>query len=490
MKSLITKVIVFFIVLFLFVPLVQASVYINEIMYNPKGSNSTHSPWVEILNTSSENVDLSGWKFDDGDVSKHVLNVPPKNGGQGSLVVPAGGYIIFADNATNFLADYPSFSGSVIDTIVSPLVSGGTVALLDANNSVVDSVTFSKDLGAYDDGNSLQKVDGNFITALPTPGAGTLENNQNSSTNTNTTSTSTETSSTANANNYSWPVEPQIFANAGPDRVTVVGADVIFEGKALGLEKKPLEGARYVWNFGDGSTKEGQSVAHVYKYPGEYTAVLEVASGYFSGSDRAKVIAEESKIFISSLGNAINNYIELTNGSNYEIDMSFWIIKSGSVTFYLPARTYIGGNKKLIIPAESSGIIKALPNDTELLYPNSALANRFSTYIDKNGNKIITGANTVNVQSNKSSSIAVLNNDEASNKQENPSYNNTATALLSDDNSGTDGILPKNYLWLVGVLGIIAISFIGVSFVSKNGLSKNNGKKLNAKDFKIIEEKE
>ena len=33
------------------------------------------------------------------------------------------------------------------------------------------------------------------------------------------------------------PDEPQIYANAGKDKMGIAGADVLFEGKALGIKK-------------------------------------------------------------------------------------------------------------------------------------------------------------------------------------------------------------------------------------------------------------
>ena len=279
-----------------------------------------------------------------------------------------------------------------------------------------------------------------------------------------------------------WPIEPQVFANAGPDKIAIVGADVVFEGKALGVEGKSLENARYVWNFGDGSTKEGQSVSHVYKYPGEYTVILDVSSGYFSGSDRAKITAEESKIFISSIGDGVKNYIELTNGSKYETDLSAWILKSGTTTFYLPARTYIGGNKKLIIPAESSGIAVVFPSDTKLLYPNGTLATQYS-----NSKQVVMNTETKNPTSNKTPEITVSSS-EANSEQKAPISENVATVILSENKGQANSVIPKNYNWLFGILGVIAVSFIGVSFISRNNLSDSKNKKLSAKDFKIIEE--
>ena len=155
--------------------------------------------------------------------------------------------------------------------------------------------------------------------------------------------------------------------------------------------------------------------------------------------------------------------------------------------FYLPARTYIGGNKKLIIPAESSGIMETSPNNTELLYPNGVLATRYGLYLNNETNKVTTNAGAADTTSNKSSPAEVSNN-EANGEQKDSIPNNTAAVLLSENKKNANGILPKNYNWLLGILGVIAVSFIGISVIPKKTPPNTTDKKLSAKDFKIIEE--
>src|SRR3989344_8936985 len=94
---------------------------INEIMYDLEGSGTTNNKsreWVEIFNNSGHEIILTGgnggWRFSDG--SNHLLNEPAA---QGSMIIPAGGYAIFAGDATTFLIDHPGFDGIVIDTVMS-----------------------------------------------------------------------------------------------------------------------------------------------------------------------------------------------------------------------------------------------------------------------------------------------------------------------------------------------------------------------------------
>src|SRR3989344_3982519 len=91
---------------------------INEIMYNLEGTDTNHE-WIEIFNPKNNAVNLDGGKLYDGDGETNSgLNAPPKNGGQGSLIIPAGGYAILAAKADVFLADHQGFSGTVIDTVL------------------------------------------------------------------------------------------------------------------------------------------------------------------------------------------------------------------------------------------------------------------------------------------------------------------------------------------------------------------------------------
>jgi len=121
-----------------------AEVIINEIMYNPDGSD-TYTEYIELYNTGSEEIDLQGWLIAD-------------SGGQDTLraegdtaLLPAGGYAIILE--TDYGSDGYDPYGSLIPGGTLMLVindaaigSGGllnsiseTVSLLDASGVVVSS---------------------------------------------------------------------------------------------------------------------------------------------------------------------------------------------------------------------------------------------------------------------------------------------------------------------------------------------------------------
>ena len=164
----------------------------------------------------------------------------------------------------------------------------------------------------------------------------------------------------------------QISAKAGGDKTAIAGADIIFEGKAYGFKNEPLEKARYFWTLGDGSYKEGQNIRHVYKYTGNYIAVLNVSSGDVSASDRVnvKVIPNELQII-----EVKNEFIKLKNKSYFILDLSGWFLRANGKVFNFPDYSLVSANAELIISSDISGL-KFSNNDfsAEILYPNGSPA--------------------------------------------------------------------------------------------------------------------
>lgn len=139
----------------IFLASAQGPVIITEIMYDLAGSDLSHE-WIEIKNISPQEINLKDWRFNDG--SNHLLNEPPKNGGQGSLIIPPFSYAILADKADIFLLDHPGFSGIVIDTVMSLNNTAGILKLINEKGEVIEEVSYSKEMGANGNGYSLERV--------------------------------------------------------------------------------------------------------------------------------------------------------------------------------------------------------------------------------------------------------------------------------------------------------------------------------------------
>lgn len=283
--------------------------------------------------------------------------------------------------------------------------------------------------------------------------------------NANTTDNIASDSPQSSSGGSVWPIEPEIFANAGADKTAIAGADISFSGKALGLEKKPLDGARYLWSFGDGATAEGQNAKHVYKYPGEYITVLNVSSGQYSASDflYVKIIPSQLKIT-----EANEDFIKLQNGSSVNLDISGWFLselseinREGNVIFKFPQTTIIKAGALLQIPAEISkiGVNKKLPS-VYLFYPNGSISYIFQ-----------------NVEHSVSNIVSVPK--ENKNQNQKPEIEPEIFATSSDLNQEANIINFSNEddknnsfglnKWMMAVLGVGVFGGAGLIFVRRKG---------------------
>lgn len=256
-----------------------------------------------------------------------------------------------------------------------------------------------------------------------------------------------------------WPTEPQIYANTGEDKVGVTGADIKFSGQALGLQKEPLENARYLWSFGDGAGAEGQNILHTYHYPGEYIVVLNVSSGKYSASDRLSVKVLPNQLTITE---ATKDYIKLHNGSNFDLDISHWFLRANSKLFKFPESTLIKAGADLPISSSISGISVNNNQTVELLYPNGSTAHSFFTDVQYLvSNKIIAPEPTTVIGPIEQKQIEVLTQiNPVSDNEENTQQVASAISVGQNNSWG----LKK---WLAIILGISLVSGIGFLLIRR-----------------------
>ncbi|PIS04825.1 MAG: hypothetical protein COT81_04175 [Candidatus Buchananbacteria bacterium CG10_big_fil_rev_8_21_14_0_10_42_9] len=120
---------------FVWANLAQAA---STIVINEIGAyETTDHEWIEIYNMSSEEVDITGWKFWENDTN-HGLNES-----QGDLIIEPGEYAIIAQKADIFLTDHSGFNGTIIDSSWGTLKeSGEEVGLKDNDGKVVELFTY------------------------------------------------------------------------------------------------------------------------------------------------------------------------------------------------------------------------------------------------------------------------------------------------------------------------------------------------------------
>ena len=349
----------------LFIPnLLHAGVKITEIMYDLPGTDSNRE-WIEVLNEGPDTVILSDWKFFENDTNHKIELVA------GGEQLVAGGYAIIADDSNAFLADNPGFAGTLFKSSFSLNNSGELLEIRTNEGVPTDSVTYSGEWGA--DGNelSLQKNGTEWIAAHPTPGKenareeviiAETESDVSESTFSNSASTQSKKAKRA--------PKKYIEAEAGEDKIAFVGADISLYGEGYGFEGELLEGASFVWNFGDGDISHDQKTTHVFKHPGEYVVVLDVALDEYSASDRIRVKVLPADIVISDVVPGTDGYIEVENQTGVELDLSSWLLSMNGVHFRFPKNTIILPGKANKYPYASTGFFVTEGAFVKLLYPN------------------------------------------------------------------------------------------------------------------------
>jgi hypothetical protein len=126
------------------VAMLHANIVITEIMYNPAGtdvpSTTFAQEWVEIYNSGTETVDLTGWKLRDEDSNA---------GNWGTLtgsLAPGQAGVITTSSEANFKAQWSSAADAVIFTVSGwgslansvPTAGNEVVTILNHLDVVID----------------------------------------------------------------------------------------------------------------------------------------------------------------------------------------------------------------------------------------------------------------------------------------------------------------------------------------------------------------
>ncbi len=129
---------------------------------NYKSSLSANAgDWVELLNVSSNAIDISNWKFRDSD-DTHNFNLPP------NTVIPASGRIVILFDSLLFTSRFPSVTNFVGQFNFGLSSNGDAIRLFDATGRLYQSVIYDDQLpwpqGANGNGYTLELVNtnGNF----------------------------------------------------------------------------------------------------------------------------------------------------------------------------------------------------------------------------------------------------------------------------------------------------------------------------------------
>lgn len=470
--------------LLFFAPLAaSAQVVVTEIMYDLETGGDSGREWIEVRNTGMSDVDLGLWRLFEAETNHRI----EAEGEGGATELFAGEYAVIADNPAKFRADWPEYTGLLFDSAFSLSNTGETLVLRllaqagDGGLADKDSVLYGAEWGANGDGKSLQIIDGEWVAATPTPG----EENE---------ALAPPEPPPAVNNQSPPPTGAYVPAPAPPlftarisekEKFAVVGAGALFKGETIGTADGLSSKTHFLWNFGDGGTGEGESVPHVYKYPGEYVVVLNAVSGTHSPEDRATIKAIPSELSISNIGTAGDFFIELSNNSAYELNLSGWLLKSGARYFVIPENSLILSKRKIIFPQETTGLLYSPGDSVGILYPNGLTAAMFSSPLK--AETLYSGADkkAENTPATVKAPVLPVRVDET--KNSNPSVESAqgGTLPVPEALRSANGENAKSqdipWPWLLGALAFVALGVTGTIVARRT--------KTPADDFIISEEK-
>lgn len=376
-----------------------ANISISEVLYSP-----TTKQWVEIYNDGDASVDISKYKILDSGATVNGHGFTAISGGTS---VPAHGYAIVAKNPDDF-------SSASVPVLKSPLnikVSLDEIILRNEFGEDVSSVDID---GIAVDGNSFQYVGGSWVSATPTPGrsnsastGGNDNDDGNDTDNADTSSTSTASTDSSGTTQSATKKIQKIKVQISTITVAHVGIPFGIEGTGTGIYGETLTHGRYYWNFGDGDFREVKVVntdkfSHTYYYPGEYSLTLEYYPDSFADEPDAvaqmniKVI--EPNIIISRVGGMGDFFIEITNETSNNADLSNWVITSANRIFTLPRNTFLASKKKMIIPPHLSGFTILDKDSLKLLTSQKEIAFEFGAPTKK-----VSSSGTINKSVNSKS---------------------------------------------------------------------------------------
>ncbi len=368
-----------FILIFAPAPALASGVLINEIAW--MGTEvSTADEWIELRNEGTGDVDLAGWRLEwRGGEYGITFSIGNGTGKCSTTLFPASGYFLLerTDDTTlpNVSADC-LYAGALSN-------EGDIVVLKDPSGTVIDRIDGSNvwkiNGGSEVAGNNTtketaQRSASGWITASPTPrapNAGVPASSSPSPPSSSGTSTpAAPASSSAPAIVY-----PAIKAYAGEDRTAIVGELVEFVGRAAGIDNKPLENARFWWNFGDGEAIEGRVVSHIFRITGTYTVGLHVSSAEYAASDYLRIEATPNQIVVKNVLIGEGGSLRLKNEGNTEVEIGGWILEDADANrFQIPPKTRLAEGAEVSFASSVTGLFRSGGTALKLYYPNSKLA--------------------------------------------------------------------------------------------------------------------
>ena len=518
------------VIFFSFCPSVFASVVINEVRV-------ANGEFVELYNSGSTDVPLGNYYFAYYSSSRTNWNNPYRSQKfpDSSVIKGQSFYLIALGQYTNQSDWQPYTSNQLSDTdgtvaLWSDNPTANTSQLLDAfgwgkvslsegqSFSLPASVPSLDSFGRMPDGSDANNNATDFNLTLSTPGA-TNQLDTNTSTTTTASDSTTNTSvvvggsggvpadysgrdsasSSSTTNSQSTQTQTQkIKTQIITKTLDFVGLPLAFQANSFGVNGEKLYFGKYFWNFGDGDSKEmsltdSEPFMHTYYYSGDYVVSLDYYQNYYGddlnpdASSEVNIKIIPSDISISSVGDDKDFFVQISNNTNYNADISGWVLESAQKSFVFPRNTIINSKQQINISPKITNFssvdkdtLKLMDTEGDIIFDYNAPTTTTTT-LDKSP---VVGY----LEASNHSAYSVKNyvNDTIP-----PSKGLTATALSSNtpkDNTAHSFSLRKIIIFIISFVFIgaaaCAVYLIRRKKIIADGLNTSSS----GNDFEILDD--
>ncbi len=433
------------------VNIVSANVVINKVNLEPVGER-----YIKLYNNSSSAQDLTGWSIkrkSSGGIEYSLLSSSRLDG----KIIEGNNYLLLVNEDTYIGGLTPDATWAKSYTFSDK----NTILLYNQNDELVDSFYVSADTSNND---------------------------------TSGDTSSEEPNTTENVSSVSLVKENpdilKITTKIISPKVVVAGIPFNLSSLTTTNRKEIYQVGKFVWNFGDGGegrVGNADPFTYAYEYPGDYVLSLSYFDNSFNkiadATNKINIKVIPSEIYINSVGNSIDPYVEIGNKSDYEIDLSGWVLSGVTNSFSFPdGTTILKGNKIKLSPK----ITKFTSSDIEYITITNPNKNIVATYpIQK---KQIIQNNYV-----YDSIPATVRETSINNQKENIIQEESNVINLNDleANASQDGNLElsNSAYAFIGLFVVISIGIISFLLIRKRnkGVPDYIDREVNADDIKILE---
>jgi len=468
--------------------LASANVVINEIQLSP-----TDGRFIELYNSDSSSIDLTGWYIQRKTLTGTTFSSLVSNPNFESKTIGANGY---------FLISRSSMENADIVLGNLTLTESNTIQIKNSNGEVVDKVAYGdcdESVAANpSEGQSIQRNSSNsWIISSPTPRVENSSSGNNNTSNTGEesgtdTNTDEDSLSSSNTNEITVVKNSAMKVKILAKTLAFIGQPLEFNSSVIGYSNENVVLGKMFWNFGDGSSLEQvnnfSKFNHIYLYAGEYPVSMEYYQNNFSDIPLAinKMIVKvvPMTVSISKVGDAKDFFIELTNNSNYEIDISRWSLNANGKIFLFPKNSVIMSKKAITISGKITGFTKNDENNLKLISSTGELVfdyNSSFTQTEISPKNVVVKYIKENTEDQVEDEFVDEISNETEDKTEVSGADLSATALIGDEQIKGN----NNYLYF-SIFGILLVLVgVGVYLIRRKGNVSNIKE---GEDFEILDE--